>query len=867
MGKMVNQMELREMAPLHEKIVYAEKHKKNYDIYFSVQYDSKLSVDELDAAIQYVMSETEVFHYRVIQQGSQYGFGYDRGGASLFRRDHSLEKHKINVLQGDPLANYYINAAAGRIEFLMHHLIFDGDSLYLFLDNIEQAIRQRQELSLPTVPYSIKFGSDRKDERGSSYQEQIKKCTNRSRERAALDTPIYAKGELSPQVHRAVISLAQKLRVTKFAVLLLVTALLARHQEQVIGVVVSRKDKRDQANVIGNFTDIAPLLLRLDTSKNYMDNAKMVFKNLFTAIDQSASLSYDEYRGMVGPRGFDYIVSYTRMQHLEEQSTIFSKLELGPYLVKYDNHVQFNEYHDHLAWEICYNDPLMHIIQSNLEDLILGLDQMELTTIVTIDACPATEKVQVEQSSDVPPIQEDEGFSMDQLFSRYEEHVNLFDSGISSFEIANLITDVHEKLGVTLSYSDMYSTSTIAELKGLITSRFDPVQVKEQVSNKPYYVCPSFVKAIFIDSFRFVDSDLYDVVYAYRLRKSAHCELEKLKFAIEQVIRSNDVFATSFAYEDGEVIGVVQSDRLVELDLIEVTELADMNHLPRCLQILGKQKLWDLKLIHIQSTDEMYFYVHMHHIIVDHMALGIFLQQIEMNYHGIMPSYTQYSQISNLYEKTINQALQGWSNYLDHDNYPNIGKPSLASGHYTDYEWIIPKVNDSYSIMEKNVVGAITRTLAPIFGESKGYIGAVYHGRVVPNSNQVIQSFARVLPIFFDITDEEVVQSSLRNAHEYQAVSIYDLQSAGVAIEYPHIVIQTLPPQAAPSVLFDHTIEFEGQNKFQLFINLIPTDQAWKLHVYMDSGIYDASERDAIVTAIESGLLQLDTIEGDKADD
>ncbi|WP_442603172.1 condensation domain-containing protein [Paenibacillus sp. KN14-4R] len=870
MENTANDMELRAMAPLHEKILYAEKHKKNYDIYFSVQYDSKLSVTELDESLQFVMNEMEIFRYRVIQQGTQYFFCLDRNSHSApFRSDRSLQSHKINVFQGDLLANYYIDEAANRIEFLMHHLIFDGESLYLFLDYVERAILQREQLSF--TQYTLKPVSESNCGTKNPYHDQVERHANRSRQVLSLDRPVYAQGKISEQVNRSIISLAQKLRVTKFVVLLFVTALLARHQELVMGIVVSRKDKRDQADMIGNFTDVAPYLLQLDSNKSYMENAKKVFKDLFVAIEQSASLSYDAYRSIVGVRGFDCIVSYTKMTDLEQQSTLFSKLELGEYLVKYDNHIQFNEYHDHLAWEMRYDNSQMQVIHAELEKMILELDQIDLTAEIPLDPSDQVDHntpIKKEQLSETTAQKGEIGArSVDLLFDPYEEHVNIFDSGISSFEIANIITEVHEKFGVTLSYSDMYATQTIRELKDLIVSRLQDQSYKEALQQShtgqvvqagQYYVCPSFMKAIFIDSFRFVDSRMYDVVYAYRLTEEAKEKVEKLKHAIEQVVMNNDVFFTTFTYEEGEVIGLIQSDRWMDLEIITVNELADMNHIPRNLQILGTQKLWEMKLIHIRATDEIYFYVHMHHMIVDHMAIAILLQQISMNYQNLTPDYTQYGQIASYYELAKDQAIKAWTCLVPQQNYPNIGKPLLASGRYTHHAFRLSPMTCSFPDMERALLTFITRALAPFFDHQKGYIGAVYHGRVVPNANHVIQSFARVLPIFFDVSNDEILQTSLRTAHQHQGVSIYDLNESGLMLEYPRIVYQTLYENVEQMTLFDHTIEFEGQSKFQIFMNLHLRADAWQFSLYIDSTMYDPKEVNAIVAAMGEGLLQMD---------
>lgn len=851
-----------ELTPLHEKILYAEKHRKNYDIYFVVNYEQSLSRKELDQAIHYVFNAVEALNYVVVQQGSRYVFSTERYHSEHdFRSETTLRNAKIDIFNQQLLARYYIDEANQKIEFLIHHLVFDGDSLYELLDKIEKVVMHREQLSIQEVIYSPPIT-------GSSsttvhdYRDHIESLPNKRRASVKLEEPFYVHQKVSRQATRAIQSLSQKLRVTKFGVLLLAIGLLSHHKQNIIGVVVSRKDKRSQSQSIGNFTDIAPYLLQVDDNRSYIDNANLIFKQLFAAIEHSAALSYDEYMNMVGVRGYDCIVSYTKMSHIEQHSAIFSQLELGEYLYKYDNHIQFIEHEDDLDLEFRCDNLVMHHMYIHLEEMLLTLDQMDLSAHIRLHHT---------EQEDVPVIPLEtkvvSQYSIDCLFPEYKDDMNIFDSNISSFDIAHIITDVYDSFGVQLTYQDIYASHTIQELKQLIMTRVDMNTVEDDTSNghvSNNYVCPNFIKAIFIDSFRFLNSEMYNVKYAYRLTDDVSQQLHRLTNAINQVIQHNDVFFTQFEYVQGDVIGnITRPEKFEGIEQIEVESLTDMNDLKSVLRIQGGQKLWDIRLIRVRTSNEIYLYINMHHILVDHIGLGILLNQIESNYHNKEVNYVQYRNIAGHYDMAKEHDLKAWQSLVKHVAYPNQGKSAMGNGQFNLYEWKYYLKGRTYEEMEGLLLSTITSRLANHFKCTQGYIGAVYHGRVVPKANQVIGSFARVLPIFFDTQNEQVILDSLRTSRHHQAVSLYDLNESGFGLEFPKVVFQTLYSNVNESNLFHNTIEFDGISKFQLFLNLfVGTEEECQLSIYIDNHLYSDEEEQIMISALAEAIDNLNRSEG-----
>ncbi len=843
-----------ELTPLQQKILYAEKHNKDYGIYFSVHYDKRWSRADLEQAVQRVMNEAEAFSGRIVRQEGQYLFAVDRGFKD-YRSGTSLRGQRISIFEGQQLAAFYLREDERCIEFLMHHLIMDGDSLYLFLDCLEQELLTKDSPVFQEGSYFREaVGQGKALPVADGYTDKIRQFLGTDKDCRPYAEPVYGRDRLSADAFKAAAALSGKLKVTRFGVILLALALLSPQKKNLVGVVVSRRDHRQQAGVIGNFTDIAPVLLQIDESLSYAGNAQSIFKELFHAISGSAALSYEEYMELLGYRGYDYVLSYTKMPDLDRKSAVFSQLALGEYLHKYNNHLQFNEYEVQLGYEVCYEQPLIQHLCEGLEEMLLELDRLDLsqpagnaqiTPLVIMETAAATEwSAEPKRSSHwFPDVDEDE---------------NLFNSSISSMDIARMITDIYEHLGVQLSYQDIYASGTLRELKQLILSKAGTAVPLHMGGQEPdEYVCPNFMKVLFIDSFRFTDSNMYDVKYAYRISEQGTAELIALQAVIEHVIACNDVFFTEYSYADGEVSGKVKADRHVEIEQLTVADLEQLNTISSGFRLQGGARLWDIRLVTVLSTQETYLYVNMHHMLIDQVGLAVLLRQIEDSFNGRPVDYVQYAQIAGSYEAAIGDAVQGWQPLLRYNAYPSQGKPMLTKGSYHVHEFAFQAEKAPYSETEHRLLTYITNRLALAFNHTQGYVGAVYHGRVIPGATKVIHSFARVLPVFFNVADEEVLRESLATAHRYQAASIYDLNSAGFTLEFPSIVFQTLVAGSSEGTLFDRTLEFAGMSKFQILMNLELSAAECRLSLYIDDQIYNPAEEAQIVRDVHAAVQEL----------
>ena len=885
-GSAICEQTLYAIAPLHEKIVYAELHRKNYDIFFTLRYNERLSASEAAGAVQAAMQAAGMLGCRLVRHDGRYMLAKESGPIN-YRSEEPLQGRKLGLFDGERLARFYIDEKERTIQFLIHHLVFDGDSLAPFLALLERSAVDPASLPVGELEASLPAAWNAPERAAAAALERFPAVR---RESAKLAEPVYGGKRLSEQAYQSLGSLARKLRMTKFGVILLAAGLLS--ETNAIGVVVSRRDQRHQGDVIGNFTDVVPYLLKLEGQKSYAEHGKTLFRQLFTAVEQSASLTYDGYMAAVGTAGFDWVISYTRMSSGPSDEGLFTELTLGEYLYKYDNHIQLNEYDDYVSLEYRYDRNLAEAICIRLEEALLSLDQCDLTAFAPVMG-QGENNVQDEKvwRMALPLKQHPAASSLDMLFERFRDEDHVLDSSMTSFEIAGLITDVYERFGVQLSYHDIYSSHTIGELKASIRAQEAALQAEKtaaaqcaeatvqeaaattvtvptsprtssasnasnaaQSEQSASYILPAFQKAIFIDSFRHVDSSMYDVKYAYRLSGEAARRLDQVKQAVEEALSHNEAFRTTVVFAGGEAVATVAPFGQLK---IETIVLSSPQQLTGGVTVRsGEQRLWDIRLVSVPSEEAAFLYVNIHHLLIDHMGIELLLSQITACYYNEEPRYAQYRQLEQVYAAAVKSAALGWRSFLDRignpADYETLGKPGLGRGRYEVREWLLHALGETAEGYDGILLRALTDALGRYYRTARGSIGAVYHGRVVPNANRVIGSFARVLPVLFDQNDDSTLIESLRIARQHQASSIYDLAQGDGRLAFPRIVYQrlthnsanvSLPNNAKPSI-FEQVTEFEAYSKFQLFFNLLPgtDDRFYRLNLYIDQDIYGSDE-------------------------
>ncbi|EAD7632599.1 hypothetical protein AB290_11790 [Listeria monocytogenes] len=828
--------QLLSLRPLQEKILFAEKHGKNYDVYFSVNYDPTIKKEKLLASLQYVMNKIDMFRCTIVKRENTYYFNKN-SGENVFSSERTLKDQKIDVLNGEHLARYFIDEQEGKIEFLFHHLVFDNDALPLFLEQLETHLLtgewrgdNEKELKHMTRP-----------EVAADYYRGLKEKLKTKKAWKQTADSDYVQHELSKEVYQAVCSLSNKLKLTKFGVLFYALTLVSNEAKHFIGVVTSRKDKLKQQQVINNYTDVVPVVVEYDREVGCNVQAMSCFKELFSAIYQSANGTFQQYMEVLGRKSYDFVVSYTKME--EEPFQLFDEIELGTYLYKFEDHFQFNEYKDRIVIECRYSHKMTQIISEQLKEVLLTLDHLDLTK-------PFILGQEVAQQELLPEAEKAEALD---VFKGRKDQELLFDSGISSLEIAQIITESYEQWGIHLAYQDVYGLTTFGELKELIKKEKVGVRSTSllETHRSMSYKVPEYIKPMFIDSFRFLESEMYNIKYAMRLSEEVCRDLPTFGKAVEEVICSNDVFFTEFAFLNQEVIGNIGSERIWKIETIEVSDVEELSTLESRVSVQREQKLWDLKIVTVKNQiTEAYLFFNVHHMLIDDIGITILLGQIESVFHKETVEYIQYQQIEQSYEAATCEALENWKKMIPAEQYKNIGKDALTKGSFHKYEFKLLMSKKTYEQVEEFLLNGVLHVLSDFFEEDRLYIGAMYHGRVRPYTDRIVHSFARALPVYFDRKDSQQLKHSLQWAKENQAASMYDLINTFPNVAFPKIIYQSLITDKKEPGIVTEIKELAALTKFQLFLNAQVGKECITVDTFIDPEIYSVAEEKKLIGAL-----------------
>lgn len=186
-----------------------------------------------------------------------------------------------------------------------------------------------------------------------------------------------------------------------------------------------------------------------------------------------------------------------------------------------------------------------------------------------------------------------------------------------------------------------------------------------------------------------------------------------------------------------------------------------------------------------------------------------------------------------------------WLKNSDFD-FKVIGKMEVCSGSTKKVEIAVDDVAKTSKQILQNIINA----LIEFFGESSGYIGVCYHGRTISNMDNIINNFARVLPVGFDKNNKYIFEHSYSLAAKTQATSIFEIQKIR-NIAYPKIVFQTIFNSSLDDRIFSDYKVVNSIGKFQIVFNLIKNDDGEHVECYFDKRVYSSEEIDKITGYID----------------
>mgnify|MGYP000902004013 CR=1 FL=1 len=330
-------------------------------------------------------------------------------------------------------------------------------------------------------------------------------------------------------------------------------------------------------------------------------------------------------------------------------------------------------------------------------------------------------------------------------------------------------------------------------------------------------------------------------VYPHTVRLSDSVDIQRLKEAVSQVVRANDILRTSFHHiqELGfSWIGAVHTNpplQWEELDLpsSSVDIFAEVKKRLRFDDEASFQTP-PLRVSVIKNSNEKYLVIAMHHALYDGVSLPFVFEDLATVYQGLVPpSRPQFTEVVNHLLKGKDEASKFWVQKLR--GYEVVELPRLPEAESSDEMFVaerridldISTIIESCKEMEVTVqtvsLLAYAKVLARLIGKRDVVFGHVLAGRSlpVPGAERTIGPLfntvaervtfdpkvlsnkamaARLQQLNTDAQEHQhaplrAVQNALRQADDLNAASLFDT-----------LFVFQKTADLAPSILDEQTI-------------------------------------------------------------
>ncbi|MBG9685645.1 non-ribosomal peptide synthetase, partial [Bacillus mycoides] len=228
-------------------------------------------------------------------------------------------------------------------------------------------------------------------------------------------------------------------------------------------------------------------------------------------------------------------------------------------------------------------------------------------------------------------------------------HDNFFELGGHSLVATQVISRLHEALGVRLSVRSIFSHSTVAELATYIEDIHNGNQdVSEKIISpvvRGACLPLSFAqqRLWFVDKWQSDTVHLYNIPIAYRIQ--GILDYEALNFSLSEIIRRHESLRTIFKEIEGQPIQVINSNVKANVNLVNLSAEPEYEReqLAKSIMIEEAHHAFDLSqgplfrptLIKL-AMEQYILMLNFHHIISDGWSNGIFMKELSDLYESFI---------------------------------------------------------------------------------------------------------------------------------------------------------------------------------------------------------------------------------------
>ena len=210
---------------------------------------------------------------------------------------------------------------------------------------------------------------------------------------------------------------------------------------------------------------------------------------------------------------------------------------------------------------------------------------------------------------------------------------NLFEMGFDSLKFAVLITHLNEVFQINLLFSEVYKSPSIRKISELASEKKSSVKrYVQRINAQDRYIASSAQKRVFFASNSDTDGKSYNVPALFRFNRIV--DVGRVSDAWQQIINRHEALRTHFVIDDGELYQVIADSLEINIDTYECAQEDVKKQVDALISEFNLEKDILIRVNVIQTKEEMYMLVDIHHIIVDGFSMNIILSEFSKFFQG-----------------------------------------------------------------------------------------------------------------------------------------------------------------------------------------------------------------------------------------
>ncbi len=218
---------------------------------------------------------------------------------------------------------------------------------------------------------------------------------------------------------------------------------------------------------------------------------------------------------------------------------------------------------------------------------------------------------------------------------------NFFDLGGQSLKAMSLVNSVQKNLGKTVTVRDLMTYSTPKSLAAFLEGSPDIVldPVKRIANRTGKYLQSDAQQRIFIVDKFDAEGLSYNLPMAFEIY--GEIDIEKLSWALDQMLRRNEILRTGFELEGDNAYQIVHNEAVPILEVLEYFDTDAESDRERLLHAmdgfirpfdLAKPPLMRVRVIRFRLSTLLM--IDVHHIIADGYSINLLVREFNALYNG-----------------------------------------------------------------------------------------------------------------------------------------------------------------------------------------------------------------------------------------